>query len=156
MTMRYVEAFEEWDGKYLGLFIAGGITGCPNWQQVLCSLLADRSFPGVVINPRRDNFPIHDPNAAREQITWEFRHLKAAHMISFWFAAETIQPIVLYELGAWARYPKPIFVGVHPKYPRRQDVEIQLELARPGTPIATSLERLANQVANDAKGRLNE
>jgi hypothetical protein len=41
---------------------------------------------------------------------------------------------------------KPLFVGVHPDYKRRQDVEIQTELARPDIKIVYSLEALAKQV----------
>ena len=43
---------------------------------------------------------------------------------------------------------KPIFIGVDPKYQRRQDVEIQTKLARPEIEIVYSLEDLANQIIN--------
>jgi hypothetical protein len=39
-----------------------------------------------------------------------------------------------------------IFVGVHPEYKRRQDVEIQTGLARPEVEIVYSLSALAQQV----------
>jgi len=149
--MRYVEATEEWNEPGHGLFIAGGITGCPDWQQEFCSLLIQRSVPAhfsaVVLNPRRKDFPIGDPDAAWEQIAWEYRHLQKADAISFWFAKETIQPIVLFELGSWLKSDKPIFVGVHPEYPRKQDVEIQVELARPGTIVVSTLRDLAEAVS---------
>ena len=40
----------------------------------------DKQYPGklddlVVFNPKRENFPIDDPNAAYEQIAWEFSWL---------------------------------------------------------------------------------
>ena len=41
---------------------------------------------------------------------------------------------------------KPIFVGMHPEYQRRQDVEIQTKLAKPEIEIVYSLQELANQV----------
>ena len=52
-------------------FLAGGITNCPNWQRdvIDCLQKIDDESLGkldrlVVFNPRRDNFPSDDPNAA--------------------------------------------------------------------------------------------
>jgi hypothetical protein len=107
------------------------------------SLLRDTNL--VLLNPRHASFPISDPNAA-EQITWEHKHLRLANAILFWFPHETLCPIVLYELGAWSNVDKVIFVGIHPDYKRRQDVEIQTKLAKPWVKIVYSLEDLAQQV----------
>ncbi len=141
---KYIEAPEEFDGQGQSLFCAGGITGCPNWQREMIELL--QSTPWVLLNPRRANFPIDQPNASRKQIEWEYKHLRLAQAILFWFPCESICPIVLYELGAWSMTEKPLFVGVHPDYKRRQDVELQTELARPDVKIVYSLEALAKQV----------
>lgn len=126
------------------LFLAGGISGCPDWQADLLRLLSKEEI--TVFNPRRENFPIGDPTAAVEQISWEFRYLRWSHAISFWFPAETLCPIVLYELGAWSMGDKPLFVGVHPFYQRRTDVEIQTKLARPNVKVVYDLEILAQQI----------
>lgn len=144
--MRYVEATTPWkrEGRGRGLFLAGGISDCPDWQMEMVKLLSDTNL--VLLNPRRKDFPIDDPNAAREQIKWEFEHLREADYILFWFPYETLCPIVLFELGAWSRTGKPIFVGAHPVYKRRQDVEIQMSLVRPSMPIMYSVEGLAGQV----------
>ena len=96
----------------------------------------------TILNPRRANFPIQDPKAADLQIS----ALRDAMAISFWFPKETICPIVLYELGAFSTHTKSIFVGVHPEYQRRQDVEIQMRLARPDLSIVYSLQDLASQL----------
>ncbi len=45
---------------------------------------------------------------------------------------------------------KPIFVGVHPDYQRRKDVEIQTQLVRPEVKVVYSLEDLAQQVRKEA------
>lgn len=144
--MYYIEALENLERTpgYKSLFLAGGITGCPDWQQEMKQLLSDTDL--ILFNPRRANFPIHDPNAANEQITWEHKYLREADAIQFWFAKETIQPIVLYELGSWSMTDKPIFVGLHPEYPRRQDVEIQTSLVRPDIKIVYSLQDLSQQI----------
>ena len=148
----YVEALDELKEGVKGkaVFLAGGITGCPDWQQDMRRLL--RGTDLILLNPRRKDFPIGDPNAAREQITWEHNQLRMAGAILFWFPHETICPIVLYELGAWSMTTKPIFVGVHPDYQRRQDVEIQTRLARPEVEVCYSLEDLAQQ----ARGLIDE
>jgi hypothetical protein len=144
--MRYVEAPEIYDPATLGnsVFLAGGITGCPDWQQEMVRRLKHTTL--ALLNPRRADFPIGDPNAAATQIAWEHNALRDAKSILFWFPQETICPIVLYELGAWSMMPKPIFVGIHPDYQRRQDVEIQTGLVRPLVKIVYSLEELAKQV----------
>ena len=144
--MRYIEALEnlEPEQNQSSLFLAGGITNCPDWQQALVQLLRNTDL--VLLNPRRANFPMADPSAANQQIDWEHKHLRLADAISFWFCAEAMQPITLYELGAWSMTDKPLFVGVHPGYIRRQDVEIQTELARPDVKIVYALSDLANQI----------
>ena len=131
-------------GPHKSIFLAGGITNCPNWQTDMAYLLSDTHL--TILNPRRSHFPIHDKNAAFEQIKWEYKHLHLATAILFWFPEETLCPIVLYELGSWSPTTKPIFVGIHPNYARRQDVEIQTQLARPETRIAYILNELADQV----------
>lgn len=149
--MKCVEAPEVYTGKSKSLFLAGGITDCPDWQADLVKLLKHENI--VLLNPRRKNFPIHDPNAALAQIKWEYNHLRKADYISFWFPKETLCPIVLYELGAWSMAHKPIYVGVHPEYKRKQDVEIQTALARPKVEIAYSLEFLAGHIKEGIKRR---
>lgn len=130
------------------IFLAGGITDCPDWQADMVAMLDDKIGYSefAVFNPRRVDFPIDDPEAAFEQIQWEWRAMREANQILFWFPMETLCPIVLYELGAWSMTDKNICVGVHPEYARRRDVEIQTGLARPEVNIVYSLEELADQV----------
>ncbi len=143
--MEYIEALTDYHPSTTGrsLFLAGGITGCLDWQALVCKQLADTDL--VLLNPRRAAFPIHDPAAAEQQIIWEYRHLRRATAVLFWFPAETLCPITLYELGAWSMTTKPIFVGVHPAYQRRQDVAIQSRLSRPEIQVVDSLEALIAQ-----------
>lgn len=147
---RYIEAPHEWNGDGYGLFLAGGITGCPDWQTHAADLLlADTDL--VVLNPRRANFPIGDPGAADGQIKWEYRHLRMAAARLFWFPAESLCPIVLFELGAWTRTPEPLFVATDPDYQRRQDVVIQTGLARPDVVVLDNLDGLCEQVIRWAR-----
>jgi len=142
--MKYIESPEVFSGDETSIFIAGGITGCPDWQQDMARMLGGDDV--ALLNPRRANFPIHDPGAALAQITWEHEHLRKADAILFWFPKETICPIVLYELGAWSMTEKQIFVGIEPEYSRRRDVEIQTGLARPEVKPAYALGELADQI----------
>lgn len=142
--MVYVEAPNTTESIKKSIFLAGGITGCSDWQSDLKDKIKDIDI--IIYNPRRKDFPINDPKAAEAQITWEYQMLRKADAISFWFGPETIQPIVLFELGSWVVSDKPILVGVDPKYQRKQDVEIQTKLARPGLKIASSLDELSDQI----------
>lgn len=149
--MDYVEApdFERPNGRPV-LFMAGGITGCPDWQSVMRKTLdASPLGEGVLLaNPRRADFPIDDPSAADKQIQWEHEYLQMAEGILFWFPEETLCPIVLFELGRWSKRDsgKDIFVGVHPRYARRQDIDVQMRLERPMLWISHSLDDLAHSV----------
>jgi len=142
--MLYIEAlrFEVVHG--FSLFLAGGITGCPDWQKELVKKLEKLDI--TIFNPRRKKFPIDNPSESLKQIRWEHEHLRKASAISFWFPCETICPIVLYELGAWSMMDKKLFVGVHPDYSRKQDVEIQTKFVRPDIKIVYDIPALAAQI----------
>ena len=143
--MRYIEApteYDERDGPRL--FLAGGLSDGGNWQLRMASLLADEEV--VLLNPRRRSFPEDDPAASTTQIEWEYRHIHRADAMLFWFPCETLCPIALYELGMGVRTVRPLFVGAHPAYRLRGDLEGRLRLARPEISIATSLEALVVRV----------
>jgi hypothetical protein len=143
--VHYIEALTAYDGRGPSLFLAGGISGTLDWQADVVARLAD--LPLVLLNPRRRDFPINDPTAAPAQIEWEFHHLKRATAVLFWFPPETLCPIALYELGGRSLVrQQPLFVGTHPDYQRRLDVEVQLRLARPDVAVVSDTRTLAEQV----------
>lgn len=133
------------------LFLGGGITDCPDWQAKLIELLKDT--PDLVMyNPRRKNFPIDDPNASKEQITWEHDYLQEVDILVFWFSKGSLNPIVLYELGRYGNSSeRMLFVGMDKEYKRSQDVLIQTELDRPEVEVVYSLEDLSIQILNGLK-----
>jgi hypothetical protein len=133
--MHYVEAPNDISNLPRPLvFLAGGITNCDEWQkEVVKHLMTVKDLPGTIVNPRRENFPMDDPNAAPEQIEWEHKALWASDVISYWFdGGESVQSITMFELGCHlSRYvvgagPNQLIVGASPEYKRYQDVEIQL------------------------------
>ena len=147
--MKYIECPKIYNGKEKSLFLAGGITNCPDWQVELAGWLKETDL--IVLNPRRKSFDVNHKNIEEEQISWEYNHLKKASIVSFWFPKETLCPITLYELGKQSAGDKPIFIGVHPDYKRKRDVEIQTRLIRPEVKIVYSLKDLAEQIKNTMK-----
>ena len=149
--MKYVEAFSlEHASHYRpepgerSLFLGGGITGCFDWQAEVVRLLRNTDL--VVINPRRKNWPMGDPDATNKQIEWEYDHLQRANMIMFWFAPETLCPITLFEYGKWIVRNKPLFVGCGPQYKRLQDVQVQTALERPFQKVFTDIESVVGSI----------
>jgi hypothetical protein len=142
--MRYYECPTRYDGGDPSLFLGGGITGCGNWQQDMRALLSDTEW--VLLNPRRESFDVNDSSLDLVQIPWEHEHLRKAWALLFWFPAESICPITLYELGTFTPTNKPIFLGIHPDYKRRRDVELQTRMVRPWLKVHYSIEELAKAV----------
>ncbi len=126
------------------VFLAGGISNCPDWQAQLLELLRDTNW--LVLNPRREDFDLSDSRMAEMQIEWEYRHLALSDAIAFWFPPQTLCPITLYELGKWSMTNKPLLIGVDPLYARRFDVIVQTRLARPNVTVTDSLEGLTAQL----------
>ena len=141
-----VEKYERQPGEVI-VFLAGGITKCWEWQdRVIESLkIYDtkvKDLTGLVIaNPRRQNFPINDPNASNEQITWEFNYLEQMDIFSMYFCGntESDQPICFYELGrniermiGERHQPENCIITCESDFRRIQDVQIQTALVNKG------------------------
>ena len=106
--MVYIECPEHysWEKGDRSIFLAGGITDCPDWQRIMADLMCNTQY--ILLNPRRKSFSLSNMEASREQILWEFEHLRKASTILFWFPRESNCPIALYELGAWSMTEKPM------------------------------------------------
>ncbi len=145
----YIEAPKEEKIISPSVFLAGGISGCSDWQSGVVDSLSQMlsGFDHTVVNPRRANFDVSDKSASRIQIDWEYRHLRLADVVLFWFPSETLCPIALYELGAMAMTRKPMAVGCDPSYQRIEDVTVQLELQRPDIKVHQSFDDLLSEVA---------
>jgi hypothetical protein len=134
------------------LFLAGGITECPDWQSELLEKIENIDNL-TIYNPRRKKFPTH---AAEEQITWEYIHLLQADIIVFWFSKGSLNPIVLFELGRYGLSgDKPIIIGIDSNYERTADVIIQTQLSRPDIKeIYTSIPAMAEAIRELTDGKL--
>ncbi len=146
--MKYIqcpEVYNPYQTKGLSVFLAGGISGCGNWQHNLAMKLRDTNL--VVINPRRAQFDTANAELAEAQITWEYNHLRLADIVSFWFTRDTVQPITLFELGSQlSRTNQRLVVGCDPLYERVFDVKTQLKLRRPEIVVVDNLDDLATQI----------
>lgn len=142
--MKYIEAPDDFQWNEKSLFVAGWISNCPDWQKEFIAYFRDTSL--ALINPRRYDFDVTNPDMEEEQITWEHVHLEKSDAISFWFPKETLCPITLFELWKYAKSNKQLFVGVDPDFQRKRDIEIQMRLIRPEIKIHYTIEALAKDV----------
>lgn len=127
----------------IDLFLAGGITNCPDWQKEISTYLNHLNI--TVANPRR--VEVFKPEDEAAQISWEYHALKKTKAILFWFPEETLCPITLFELGKFTmRKDIPVFVGTHPNYKRKNDVYYQLLLERPEIEVVHTIHELGLQV----------
>ena len=145
--------------QHITCFLAGGITNCWEWQDKVINELKSYSDTGalVVMNPRRPDFPINDPNAAPQQIMWEFYWLERCDIFSMYFAAseQSDQPICMYELGRNViamqhRFPESymnrIVISCEDGYRRETDVKTQMNLALGQITISTTPEEHAKRI----------
>lgn len=129
----------------LKIFLAGGITNCPNWQQKVIENIKfnhdyeDKDYNVILFNPRRELFDINNKEAVSEQIAWEFMYLELCDLFTMYFAdGPSDQPICMYELGRniariQAKFPcgwkNMIIVSSETEYKRYNDVYWQLYYA---------------------------
>lgn len=132
--MEYYESPNAVEGSKPWVFMGGGITGCKNWQGKLRQKLS-RFKQGTLVNPRRKKAP-RSKSAIAAQIVWERQHLHRCNVVSIWFSKDNIQPICWFELGTLLTrflYRDPalrvLCLGVDPKYERKDEVNIQVDLA---------------------------
>jgi hypothetical protein len=120
------------------VFLAGGITGCRDWQKETIEHL--RKFVGrddtqvVVYNPRQEDFDINNPAATIDQITWEYQYLNQVDIFSMYFVGgDQVQPICMYELGRYIKpYEEDQVISVEMDYIRKIDVINQVALTTKG------------------------
>lgn len=142
--------YENVDGQ-IKIFLAGGISGCPDWQKEFIEKTQDLEDNIVLFNPRRESFDVNDKNVSKEQITWEYNHLRKSDIVVFWFPKETLCPIALYELGALSLQNIPLVVGCEYGYQRDFDVLEQLKLARGEFHIDRRIDSVITELKNVIK-----
>ena len=130
---------------YKRVFLAGGITDCPDWQSEFINKC--KNLQVILYNPRRTSFDINNLDDSYDQIKWEYTMMENSDIIVFWFSSRSLNPIVLYELGKYIKSNKQIIIGIDPEYSRKDDVIIQSELAKNQTlKFCYSLDDLVNEL----------
>lgn len=133
------------------IFLAGGITDCPDWQAPIARLLDDRTA-FEIFNPRQENWNIDGgEKESIAQIRWEAYHLERSDVILFWFPQETLCPITLLELGKYLVSDKHLIIGTHPNYKRRLDVIEQTRLVRRDAKVWSNLDDMIHTFVRDHK-----
>jgi len=133
------------------LFLAGGISNCPNWQNEIIEMIKNEKYPQTksmfedlsVFNPRRKKMP---DGKLKEQILWEYDKLKSSNIIVFWFSKGSLNPITLFEYGKYLPTSTRLVVGIDPEYIRKEDVEIQTRMIRISQRINNSIEELYKDI----------
>ncbi|MBP9748921.1 nucleoside 2-deoxyribosyltransferase domain-containing protein [Patescibacteria group bacterium] len=141
--MQRIDAPSDEQPRFPTLFLAGGITNCPNWQEDALTELADTN--STIFNPRRKTYP-DDPAALRQQISWEYERLRSADAILFWFAPGSLNPITLFELGSALERKQRLFIGADAGYSRIADLRIQIALRSQETHIQEDFSSLITDI----------
>jgi hypothetical protein len=146
--MKVITALEDIDNNNrISVFLAGGITDCPDWQSEVIKYLRhyeiNNKLDLVVYNPRRKFFDIYKDDP-QEQIKWEYNAINKVDIFSIYFCgSKSVQPICLYELGVKIGEYKDLcdistedinnrlIVSVENEYSRRTDVMVQAFYACP-------------------------
>lgn len=137
----------EFDGPIV--FLAGGISGCENWQDYIINKLQiqDKEQNYLLINPRRQGDLAPNGEMAEAQIIWEAEAMTLVDTMAFWFPKETLCPITLFEYGLSIGRKQDIILGVHLEYQRRFDLEIQTQHYRPRIKPVYSLDDFAQRIS---------
>lgn len=131
------------------IFLAGGITNCPDWQQPVAERLYEMTNL-IIFNPRRLNWNMENSEVeSKKQIIWEHNQLQRAQIILFWFPEETLCPITLLELGKYLVSDKKLIIGTHPNYQRRLDVLVQTELVRREQDVYDNIDDMISEFIAD-------
>ena len=125
------EPLENFDKKEKqSIFLAGGIDRAPDWQVEAINYLKethhDRDL--AIFNPRRSTpFSREDYESRTEQVEWEFKHLRYADVVLFWFPEDAPCTTSLLELGYWLSTSK-VVIGINPGHYKERSIKTQIDL----------------------------
>jgi hypothetical protein len=121
------------------VFLAGGITGSPRWQDDVIAYF-ERAIDGITVcSPRRPQDFADLADEYERQVAWELDHLLAVDLALFWFPAAECR-ITRIELGLIAGRGQPMVVGADPDFVNNRYLSVLMR--RLGQPLHTSLDDL--------------
>lgn len=126
------------------IFLAGGISNCPDWQDYVANELKKKLKNVDIINPRRKIWDDErkDSSVSLDQIVWEKNYIDSADYILFYFPKDTLCPITLFELGAALYTKRIVSIGIEPGYQREFDIRTQVGLVDESINITNSLDEM--------------
>jgi hypothetical protein len=139
--------------KAIKIFLSGGISTGPNWQQEFidgCKNKLKKDNHVIFYNPRRESIDLSSKSEAENQIVWEFEHLEQVDRIVFWFPKGLFNPAALYELGRYVG-KKEVIIGIDPESESKIDIELQSKLAGYKKKFANSIPELVDLFIKDAE-----
>jgi Nucleoside 2-deoxyribosyltransferase like len=126
------------------LFLGGGISGCPNWQEYVITKLS--GYQLTIWNPRRKTFQMNDRDAAQIQTDWEIDRLRIADINAYWFSSGTLNPIALVEIGESFALRERIVLGMDQEYARKWDLEFRMDKYLPWEAISYTLDDFVKNI----------
>ena len=164
--MKIIKPPQRWDYldyENVSVFLAGSIEmgAAVDWQTKVEERLSIYDHV-VILNPRRDDWDNSQEQSPdnpyfRGQVEWELDMLFAADYIFMYFDPNTISPISLLELGAFAGEGN-MMVCCPDGYFRKGNVEIFCEqkLVRLDHTFEAALDNLENLIKYELEIRYNE
>lgn len=146
------------DGEIVGplVFLAGPITGAPDWQSTAIALIREADADLFVASPRRavTNDGDFTEDMYIEQVEWEHRHLARAaeHGVTlFWLAKESrhvcdrsYAQTTRFELGEAVTVHRltgaKVVVGIEKGFTNERYLRKTIPAKMPGIPLFDSLE----------------
>jgi hypothetical protein len=105
------------------VFLAGGITDSPRWQDVAVEYFEKNANSVTICNPRRPRDFEDDAVEYERQVTWELDHLQAADLVLFWFPAAECR-ITRIELGLTLGRGQSMVLGADPAFVNRRYLDL--------------------------------
>ena len=144
------------------VFLAGPITGAPNWHEKAIEIFQDLAPDLFIASPKLPDFVGEGAVSYNDQVAWESHYLNEAGkkgVIMFWLAEEEKHSCYYqhartsrFELGEWmAKHQSEnanLVVGIASDFPGRQYIKLRLTNDCPKIPLVNSLYDACESVTN--------
>lgn len=141
---------------YKSIFLGGSIEmgKAEDWQSEFIKKASENRYGKLtssiwdICNPRRDDWDnswLQSIENAQfyQQVQWELTHLERCQHKVFYFAANTLSPITLLELGAFHK-EKNVYIYVSPEYLRLGNIQVFAN--RYNLPLYSSLDEIISKI----------
>jgi hypothetical protein len=125
------------------IFLGGSLSG--EWRRQVIAGLENTEL--IIFTSWFESPDYPDPSQEPDLIDWEYRHLQHSDAVLFWFCPKDLAENAMIQLGmysqaAWQR----LFVGVHPEYQWRREVETWCQVVCKGIKVSHQIDDILIQV----------